>query len=332
MTIPNRAQRSAPRIATPLAPELNPAQVSPKALVRTARTTTQGIEARVIVTAAPSAKESAPVAPVPERPARIAKEISERSTAPSMVAQQAAFAASVLTQAAGPAGGPFATDTIPPNWMTLASHEPAPASSDLVRVHQVPLAEPIAPQLAILHAPDSAVAASFRVLRHRLSLPGGPKVTMVTSPRPGEGKTTCAVNLALALSEAGRARVLLLELNFRRPALARLLGFRPPVCFCEQVEFHRVQPMQPWIVVENVSPWLHTAAVSPDLHARPLLDGPAVGLCLEQLRGAGYDHIVIDSPAVLGSADVNLIEVSVDGIIVVLSARRSRARALRKAV
>jgi Mrp family chromosome partitioning ATPase/uncharacterized protein involved in exopolysaccharide biosynthesis len=203
--------------------------------------------------------------------------------------------------------------------------------SDIVRVHRVATAARLDPRLIVLRAPDSRAAASFRVLRHRLCERSRGKAILVTSPGVGEGKTMCAVNLALALGEAGRARVLLLEGNFRSPSLARLLGFEPPACFSKQLDFKGIQPVQ-WVVVETVVPWLHVAAVAPGTAPGPILDGPALALCIEDLRGAGYDHIVIDGPAILGSADVNLMEENVDGILIALWAEKSRAQALREAV
>ncbi|HKA89863.1 MAG TPA: CpsD/CapB family tyrosine-protein kinase [Haliangiales bacterium] len=243
---------------------------------------------------------------------------------PETTARQAAHAAAQLTQLAQPAAGPTVRNT-------TVFHK-ASDSSDLVRVHRMAPTRRMDPRLLMLGAPDSAAAASFRVLRHRLGERKGVKAILVTSPRAGEGKTLCAVNLALAMGEAGRARVLLLEANFRCPSVARLLGFYPPMGVCEQLDAHRLQPAQPWIVVETVAPWLHTAAVAPEMETRPILDGPALARCIEDMRRAGYDYIVIDSPPILGSADVNLIEESVDGIVIAMWARKSRARALRKAV
>ncbi len=243
------------------------------------------------------------------------------------VAGEAAQAAAQLVPMAQPSGGPTVGNTAVFHKTALEND-----SLDLVRVHRAPLPRSIDPRLLMLSAPDSPAAASFRVLRHRLGERKGVKVLLVASPRAGEGKTLCAVNLALALGEAGRARVLLLEANYRCPSLARLLGFRPLLCVSEQLELHRTRPMQPWVVVESVAPWLHVAAVEPDTETRPLLDGPALKLGIEKLRRAGYDYIVIDSPAILGSADVNLIEEAADGILMTMWAGKSSARALRKAV
>jgi len=192
--------------------------------------------------------------------------------------------------------------------------------------------EPPDPRLAMLIDPDSERAAAFRVLRHHLLEVGRPQVVIVTSPLQGDGKTTVAMNLALALAECGRAKVLLAEANVRRPALADALRLVPPWCFAEQLDAHRHQPQLPWSLVEIPQLWLHVAAINPRIEQSQLLDGPAFAIAMERLRVAGYDHIVIDAPAVLGSADVNLMADAADGVILTARARRTTARDLRRSV
>jgi len=205
-------------------------------------------------------------------------------------------------------------------------------SAGVLNVHRVEQERGTDRRLLMLEAPDSQAAAAFRVLRHRLVRNGEPKVMLVTSPNVGEGKTTCALNLALALCEAGRARVLLLEANFRRPSLARILGFQPPACIIAQLEVYREHRVHFWHVAETVVPWLHTAAVGSQAGPRPILDGPALAACIDDLRRCGYDHIVVDCPPVLGSADVNLVQETVDGALLVARTGVTRGRDLRKAV
>jgi Mrp family chromosome partitioning ATPase len=188
------------------------------------------------------------------------------------------------------------------------------------------------PRLILLRDPDSERAASFRILRHRLAERGDPRIIAVSSASAGEGKTTCAVNLAMALSECGRAKVLLVEANLRTPSLAALFGFLPPECFSAQLTRHRDRPLEPWSIVEAFSPHLHVAAVKPGEAARPLLDAPSFAIAMEMLARAGYDYIVVDTPPVLGSADVNLIEDSCDGVLLAVRARTTTGRALRRAV
>jgi Mrp family chromosome partitioning ATPase len=198
----------------------------------------------------------------------------------------------------------------------VASHKPPPS---------------VDRRLILVREPDSLRAAAFRVLRYRLQQQGDPRTILVASAVAGEGRTTCAANLALALGECGRARVLLVEANLRTPAIAALFGFLPPACFSAQLTTHRQRPADPWSVVEVYSPSLHVLAVKPGEQSRPLLDAPAFATAMDALKKAGYDYIVIDTPPVLGSADVNLIEDCADGVLLTTWAGRSTARALRRA-
>lgn len=206
----------------------------------------------------------------------------------------------------------------------------APPQIDLTQ-HHLPDGE-IDPRLALVADPDSERSAAFRVLRHHLLELGRPQVVIVSSPRIGEGKTTTAVNLALALAECARSTTLLVETHVRRPQLAAVFQVVPPWCFAEQLAAHRHQPAMPWSLIDIPQLWLHVAAINPRLHQSQLLDGPAFAIAMERLRLAGYDHIVVDAPPVLGSADVNLMTDAADSVVFALSARRSNARDLRRAI
>jgi Mrp family chromosome partitioning ATPase len=187
-------------------------------------------------------------------------------------------------------------------------------------------------RLELVIDPDSERAASFRVLRHHLLEVGRPPCVIVSSPRSGEGKTMTAINLALALAECGRAKVLLVEAHLRRPQLANIFKFVPPWCFAEQLAAHRHQPMMPWSLIEIPQLWLHVGAVNPRIEKTQLLDGPAFAIAVERLRLGGYDHIVVDAPPVLGSADVNLMADAADAVVLAVKSRTSTARELRRAI
>jgi len=197
--------------------------------------------------------------------------------------------------------------------------------------HHIPPEEALDPRLALVADPDSERSASFRVLRHHLLEVGRPQVVVCSSPLHGDGKTTVALNLALALAECGRAKVLLCDAHLRRPQIANVFKLVPPWCFAEQLAAHRNQPMLPWSLVEIPQLWLHVAAVSPRIEKTQLLDAPAFAIAMERLRLA-YDHIVIDAPPVLGSADVNLMSDAADAVLLAVHARRSTARDLRKSI
>lgn len=217
----------------------------------------------------------------------------------------------------------------------LATPRPVPAGPPPeigLTQHALPTDERPDPRLVLMTDPDSERAAAFRVLRHHLLEAGHPQVIIVSSPLKGEGKTTTALNLALALAECGRSKVLLAETHVRRPQLAGAFKLVPPWCFAEQLAAHRHQPMLPWSLVEIPQLWLHVAAINPRIEKSQLLDAPAFAIAIERLRLGGYEHIVIDAPPVLGSADVNLMADSADAVVFALRARQSNTRDVRRAV
>jgi len=78
----------------------------------------------------------------------------------------------------------------------------------------------------LVEAPHSILAESFRQLRTNFQFSGPPeqmRTVLVTSCSPEEGKTCIAANLATSLALAG-SRVLLIDVNFRRPDLGKLFG------------------------------------------------------------------------------------------------------------
>lgn len=187
-------------------------------------------------------------------------------------------------------------------------------------------------RLVLLREPDSEQAAAFRVLRHQIVRQNDPQVIVVSSALPGEGKSTTAVNLALALSEAGRSRTLLVEANFTNPCLSAVFRFKPPWCFAQQVSEHRTWADKGWSVVEIRPHGLHVAAVDLRTERHVLLDAPAFAFALEQMRMAGYDYIVVDAPHVLGSAEVNLLQDGADGVLLVTRSGKSRRKELRACI
>jgi Mrp family chromosome partitioning ATPase len=189
--------------------------------------------------------------------------------------------------------------------------------------------------LALLREGWPDVSASLRVIRHRLEQLRGRGIWTygVTSARAEEGKSTLATQLALVLTEAQRARVLLVEASMHRPSLARLLAFQVPagLGFSTQIVQRMRGGLEPWAVLA-LGPSLHVLAES---EAEP---GCPDALYSRHFRGAierlapSYDWIIVDSPSVLGSGDANVVEEAVDGMIVAARSRSSRAVDLRAAI
>lgn len=205
-----------------------------------------------------------------------------------------------------------------------------PPQIDLVQ-HDLP-ADLNDSRLVLVSDTDSEQAAAFRVLRHHILRCGNPQIIAVSGPKDGCGKTTVALNLALALAECGRAEVLLVDANIRNPKIASILRFVPPWCFAEQLDHHRTQPFAPWTFVDIKSVGLHVAAINPRNEQKSRLDAPAFSIAMERLALANYQHIVIDCPSVIGNADVNLIQDATDGVLLAARSREVTTRDIRNAV
>jgi Mrp family chromosome partitioning ATPase len=212
----------------------------------------------------------------------------------------------------------------------------SPAEEEaLVRVVPVWATPPNLPVLAMLGESGRDLPASLRIIRHRLEglRAEGLWTFAVTSARDGEGKTTLATQLALCLSEAQRARVLLVEANLTRPSMARLLGFRVPpgLAFSTQLAARMRGGIDPWAVLA-LGPSLHLLAEEPAAGGHPgTLHSPHFKAAIERL-GRAYDWVVVDAPSVLGSGDANVVEEAVDGVVLAARSRASTAGDLRAAV
>src|SRR5438045_8503685 len=87
--------------------------------------------------------------------------------------------------------------------------------------------EPV--ELVTQSRPQSQMAESYRALRTSLlltSIGAPPKVILVTSALPQEGKTTTSINTAIVLAQKG-TRVLLIDADLRRPSIHKALGLGP---------------------------------------------------------------------------------------------------------
>ena len=178
----------------------------------------------------------------------------------------------------------------------------------------------------LLAHPDSARAAAFRQLSEGL-LEGGPRVVAVTSAAPGEGKTSCALNLALAFAEQRVPRVLLVDGNFFQPELAGVFGLdtSSPTSLALALPW-----LAPYTIVELTS-WLHVAVMAGDV-APERFDARKFDMLIDLLSGAGYDRIVIDAPAIDGSSAVRRLLAAADAVLLTVRSGRTTTRALRRAV
>ena len=200
----------------------------------------------------------------------------------------------------------------------------------VIDARPVAAASPINPLLVALADAYSPTADAYRSVRRKLATNENPTVIAVTSAGPGEGKTALTLNLALTVRASTRGRVLVVEANLRSPIIAKMIGFEPPECFITQIQRHLDSPQLPWVVAEPFSR-LHVLAIDTGIRHDPILDPVGFATTMHQLKNAGYDFVLIDTPPVLGSGDVNVIADAVDGILLAAVPLKSKRRDMRKA-
>ena len=154
------------------------------------------------------------------------------------------------------------------------------------------------------------------------------RTVVVTSAMAGEGKTSTSVNLASAVAEKG-VRVLLVDADLRKPAIAHALGLEGGAGLTT-VLIGRARlddVVQTWGM-----PNLHvlTAGDRPP-NPSQLLDSPAMQKLLEDAAQA-YDLVVIDAPPVLPVVDAALVARRSDGVLLVTRLRSTRRQHLRGAL
>lgn len=162
---------------------------------------------------------------------------------------------------------------------------------------------------------NSPIAESFRKLRTNLqflAVDNPPRVIAVTSPMPSEGKTTTAINLALALAEAEH-NVVLVDGDLRRPRLASYLDLVGSVGFStvlaggasldDVVQKTRFQGLSV----------LTSGPIPPN--PSELLGSMAARKVLDELR-AEFDYVIVDSSPLLAVTDGAVIAANSDGVLV----------------
>jgi protein-tyrosine kinase len=190
-------------------------------------------------------------------------------------------------------------------------------------------------QLVTLKSPASFAAEQYQGLRltvERLRALRDVRVVAVTSPAAGDGKTVTAINLAGALGHGSKTRVLLIDADLRRPAVASRLGITG-------METHGLvdaisdATMQFEDVTQRVNGY--NLAVMPagsvDAPVHEILRSDRLERMLQDARQQ-YDFIVLDTPPLLPVFDAALLSRLVDGVIVVVAANRTPRKLVAEAL
>lgn len=168
----------------------------------------------------------------------------------------------------------------------------------------------------------STTSEAFRSLRTSvrfIDVDSTLKSILVTSPMPGEGKTTVAAHLAIAMAEAGQ-RVVLVDADLRRGRLSTLFDLDNESGVSSVIIRQADLPNTLRLWRSNLL--VLTSGPTPP-NPSELLGSVSATETLEYLT-ANADIVVIDAPPVLPVADAVVLSTQVDGVIMVLRVGRTR--------
>jgi non-specific protein-tyrosine kinase len=187
-------------------------------------------------------------------------------------------------------------------------------------------------ELVAVSEPRSPISEAYRTLRTNLdfaSLDQALKTLVVTSAGVGEGKSTTLANLAVVSAQAGR-KVVLVDADLRRPTLHTIFGLDNDT------------GLTTLMVDESAlaSPPLRTTGIDglTVLTSGPLPPNPADLLGsrrMEEVIAAvaqGSDQVFFDTPPAVAVTDAAVLATKVDGVLLVVSAGKTRREYARTAV
>ncbi|MFZ0846188.1 MAG: polysaccharide biosynthesis tyrosine autokinase [Pseudolabrys sp.] len=175
----------------------------------------------------------------------------------------------------------------------------------------------------IRDTPISPIAEAYRSFRTALQFStdhGAPKTLVVTSPRPGEGKSTTSVALAVNFAQLGM-RVLLIDADMRNPSAHKVLKRDNAVGLANYLAGIAMAPDAFQKTDINGLTFMATGPLPPN--PAELLSGPKM-LTLISLARESFDVVIIDAPPILGLADAPLLASIAAGTLLVLGSGETR--------
>ena len=183
---------------------------------------------------------------------------------------------------------------------------------------------------------SGATAENVRIIRTSvlLSSPNElPSCVLVTSPGESEGKTTLSVNLAIALAQLEKTRVILIDADFRKPAHRHIHGIQRKGRDTKGLSSFLAGRAELEEIIHPTD--IANLSVIPrgkrPSNPSELLHSKQMSLLLIRCRLEGY-HVILDAPPVLPVTDPVILATQVDGVLLVTSVGQTTREACRLAI
>ena len=187
-------------------------------------------------------------------------------------------------------------------------------------------------RLITLEDPKSPVSESYRSLRTNIAYSSADKKIrslLVSSPQPGEGKSTTTANLAIAFAQL-RRKTLLIDADLRKPVQHNVFDHSRGPGLAEYLigEVEDVSSIIQTTKVENL--YLMTAGGLPP-NPSELLGSERMSLMVEKLENE-WDMVLFDSPPIVAVTDATMVSAEIDAIVMVVKAGQTDLSAIDRAL
>lgn len=185
-------------------------------------------------------------------------------------------------------------------------------------------------RLVTISEPGSLASEAYRTLRTNLLysfVDNPPKVIVVSSPGPGEGKSTTCANLGVVLTQLEKD-ILMIDCDLRRPILHKMFG-RRNLLGLVNVLAGEYSPQDVW---HEPLPGLKVLTAGPvPPNPAELLSSRRLAELIRQAK-EGFDYILIDASPVELVSDPAILSTVSDGVLLVINAQNTRKAAVRRSI
>lgn len=208
----------------------------------------------------------------------------------------------------------------------------APVYSESVSVRLDP--EKLVRNRCVCIRPDAEELDAYKVLRTQIqqrTKSQGMNTIMVTSVRPGEGKTVTAINLALTFAREYQQTALLVDCDLKKQDVHHYLGFASDRGLIDYLEYDR--PLKDFIIWPGIEKLTLISGGRTISDSTELLGSPKMKELVEEMKTRYEDrYVLLDVPAVLDGADAMVFAPLVDGIVMVVEKGCTPVADVKKAV
>lgn len=176
---------------------------------------------------------------------------------------------------------------------------------------------PVGEMVLTFHRPKSTTAEAYRAVRTALNFGirgEGHKVIQITSPDPGDGKSTLSSNLAVCMAQSGK-RVLLVDADFRRPRVHKLFNIEPTIGLSNVIK--GTADLSEAVTETDVDGLSLLPCGPRPANPSELLTSSRFSEMIHVLREQ-YDIVLIDTPPVLAVTDPCVVAPRVDGVVMLI--------------